>query len=85
MAADFEHVKFYGLDMGMVSSKHTRLLSSDKVQVPIATRFPAANVQFEVHDVMTPLRWREDIIDLVHIKHASLGVRATNSYLLPVV
>ncbi|KAG6844102.1 hypothetical protein H0H87_009777 [Tephrocybe sp. NHM501043] len=43
--------------------------------VPIATRYPPTNVQFEVHDVSSPYRWRTASIDLVHARSISMAVR----------
>ncbi|KAF8970644.1 S-adenosyl-L-methionine-dependent methyltransferase [Flammula alnicola] len=43
--------------------------------VPIATRYPPRNVQFEIHDVNTPLRWRGGTFDLVHSRFVAMGVR----------
>ncbi|GLB44451.1 putative methyltransferase domain containing protein [Lyophyllum shimeji] len=43
--------------------------------VPIATRYPPHNVQFEVHDVNSPYRWRTSSIDFVHARSVSMAVR----------
>jgi len=42
--------------------------------VPIATRYPPENVQFEVQDVSSQLRWRTSSIDLVHARSISMAV-----------
>ncbi|KAF5376694.1 hypothetical protein D9615_007865 [Tricholomella constricta] len=43
--------------------------------VPIATRYPLPNVQFEVHDVNSRYRWRSASIDFVHARSVSMAVR----------
>ncbi|KAG6901202.1 hypothetical protein C0995_015449 [Termitomyces sp. Mi166 len=43
--------------------------------VPIATRYPPPNVQFEIDDVNTPFRWRMASVDLVHARSISMAVR----------
>ncbi|TDL27084.1 S-adenosyl-L-methionine-dependent methyltransferase [Rickenella mellea] len=43
--------------------------------VPLATRYPPLNAQFEVHDVTEPLRWPDRSIDMVHVRNALLGIR----------
>ncbi|KAG6879313.1 hypothetical protein C0992_003640 [Termitomyces sp. T32_za158] len=42
--------------------------------VPIATRYPLPNVQFEIHDVNTPWRWRTASVDMVHARSVSMAV-----------
>lgn len=42
--------------------------------VPIATRRPHENVQFELHDVNTPVRWLDNTIDFVHARDVSMAV-----------
>lgn len=43
--------------------------------VPIATRYPPSNVQFEIADVNTPLRWENGTFDLVHSRSVEMAVR----------
>ncbi|KAF8056042.1 S-adenosyl-L-methionine-dependent methyltransferase [Lyophyllum atratum] len=43
--------------------------------VPIATRYPRSNVQFEVHDVNSPYRWSTSSIDIVHARSVSMAVQ----------
>ncbi|KAI5121468.1 hypothetical protein M0805_003925 [Coniferiporia weirii] len=42
--------------------------------VPMATRFPADNVQFEIHDINERTRWVDGRFDLVHMRNVSLAV-----------
>ncbi|KAG6849012.1 hypothetical protein H0H93_011995 [Arthromyces matolae] len=42
--------------------------------VPIATRYPPSNVQFEIQDVNTPYRWRTGSVDFVHARSVSMAV-----------
>jgi len=42
--------------------------------VPIATRRPLENVQFEIHDVNTPVRWLDKTIDFVHARNVSMAL-----------
>ncbi|KNZ71919.1 hypothetical protein J132_05193 [Termitomyces sp. J132] len=42
--------------------------------VPIATRYPLPNVQFEMHDVNTSYRWRTASVDLVHARSVSMAI-----------
>ncbi|KAG6826942.1 hypothetical protein H0H92_013819 [Tricholoma furcatifolium] len=41
--------------------------------VPIATRYPPPNVQFEIHDVNDTYRWRTASVDLVHARSVSMA------------
>ncbi|KAF8636112.1 hypothetical protein AX17_003815 [Amanita inopinata Kibby_2008] len=43
--------------------------------VPIATRYPLANVQFEIHDVSQQLRWSDGTFDFVHARDLSMAIR----------
>ncbi|KAJ7462106.1 S-adenosyl-L-methionine-dependent methyltransferase [Mycena latifolia] len=42
--------------------------------VPIATRYPLANVQFTMHDVNTPTTWAAGTFDLIHGRSVTLAV-----------
>ncbi|KAJ7457052.1 S-adenosyl-L-methionine-dependent methyltransferase, partial [Mycena latifolia] len=42
--------------------------------VPIATRYPLANVQFSIHDVNTPTTWATGTFDLIHGRSVTLAV-----------
>ena len=42
--------------------------------VPIATRYPLANVQFEVHDINDQCRWNDNAADFVHARSISMAV-----------
>ncbi|KAH8092174.1 hypothetical protein BXZ70DRAFT_951500 [Cristinia sonorae] len=43
--------------------------------VPIATRYPPANVRFEMHDIAEPFRYANGTYDLVHGRSISMAVR----------
>ncbi|CAA7262004.1 unnamed protein product [Cyclocybe aegerita] len=43
--------------------------------VPIATRYPSNNVQFELDDVNTQYRWDNGTFDVVHARDITLAVR----------
>ena len=74
MADEFHHVRFRGLDIGMITIMVLILLWLTICSVPIATRSPPENVQFEIHDVNQPLRWNDNSIDLVHIRNMWMAV-----------
>ncbi|TCD65162.1 hypothetical protein EIP91_003018 [Steccherinum ochraceum] len=42
--------------------------------VPIATRYPPANVMFEMHDIGEPFRYADGYYDLVHARSVSMAV-----------
>ncbi|KAF9472630.1 S-adenosyl-L-methionine-dependent methyltransferase [Pholiota conissans] len=42
--------------------------------VPIATRYPPENVQFELTDVNAPLRWANGTFDVVHSRFVDMAV-----------
>ena len=44
--------------------------------VPIATRSPPDNVQFEMADINEPLRYNNGTFDLVHARSISMAVSA---------
>ncbi|EIW56376.1 S-adenosyl-L-methionine-dependent methyltransferase [Trametes versicolor FP-101664 SS1] len=52
---------------------HVRIYGVDIV--PIATRYPPPNVTFEMHDIMTPLRYAAGSIDMVHARSITMAVR----------
>ncbi|KAJ4480857.1 S-adenosyl-L-methionine-dependent methyltransferase [Lentinula aciculospora] len=43
--------------------------------VPIATRYPDANVQFELHDIGEPMRWANGSVNLIHARSIFMTVR----------
>ncbi|KAJ3717228.1 S-adenosyl-L-methionine-dependent methyltransferase [Lentinula guzmanii] len=43
--------------------------------VPIATRYPEDNVQFELHDIGEPMRWPNGSVDLIHARSIFMTVR----------
>jgi hypothetical protein len=51
-----------------------RCLLTMFVAVPIATRYPPANVRFEIADANQPLRWDDNTVDLVHIRDMFMAV-----------
>ncbi|KAF9228157.1 S-adenosyl-L-methionine-dependent methyltransferase [Gyrodon lividus] len=53
--------------------RHVRFSGVDIV--PIATRRPLSNAQFEILDVTQPLRWCDGVMDFVHARGVSLAVR----------
>jgi len=42
--------------------------------VPIATRDPLPNVQFEMHNINEPVRWADDTMDFVHARANDMAV-----------
>ncbi|KAH9915971.1 S-adenosyl-L-methionine-dependent methyltransferase [Epithele typhae] len=52
---------------------HARFYGVDIV--PIATRYPPANVMFEIHDITQRSRYATASIDLVHARSVTLAVR----------
>ncbi|THH03699.1 hypothetical protein EW145_g6079 [Phellinidium pouzarii] len=42
--------------------------------VPMATRYPADNVQFEIHDINERTRWADGRFELVHMRNVYLAV-----------
>ncbi|KAJ8584731.1 S-adenosyl-L-methionine-dependent methyltransferase [Rhizopogon salebrosus TDB-379] len=42
--------------------------------VPIATRQPEPNVQFEIHDITQRFRWRDGVMDFIHARNIDLAV-----------
>ncbi|KAJ3526258.1 hypothetical protein NMY22_g10236 [Coprinellus aureogranulatus] len=49
--------------------------------VPLATRYPPPNVQFELDDVNAQLRWGDGHFDLVHARDVILAVTDYSSFL----
>ncbi|KAF8624066.1 hypothetical protein AX15_006078 [Amanita polypyramis BW_CC] len=43
--------------------------------VPIATRYPLENTQFEIQNISEGLRWSDGTFDLIHARDLSMGVR----------
>ncbi|PFH50098.1 hypothetical protein AMATHDRAFT_80991 [Amanita thiersii Skay4041] len=43
--------------------------------VPIATRYPLPNVQFEMHDISQQLRWNDGTFDFIHARGLAMAVR----------
>ncbi|KAI0369527.1 S-adenosyl-L-methionine-dependent methyltransferase [Pilatotrama ljubarskyi] len=52
---------------------HVRFYGVDIV--PIATRYPPRNVNFEMYDIMEPLRYGSGTIDMVHARSITMGIR----------
>ena len=52
----------------------TYSIPPDIDEVPLGTRFPAQNVQYEVMDINGELRWATDRIDIVHLRQAKMAV-----------
>ena len=50
--------------------------------VPIATRDPLPNVQFEMHNINEPVRWADDTMDFVHARANDMAVRVLAVYSL---
>ncbi|KIY71875.1 S-adenosyl-L-methionine-dependent methyltransferase [Cylindrobasidium torrendii FP15055 ss-10] len=69
----YHHVSFFGLDI--VQSLEANL---EDYQVPISTRYPPDNVNFEIHDIATPMRFQNASIDVVHVRLCSMTVRNYN-------
>ena len=42
--------------------------------MPIQTRYPLSNVQFEIHDVNTNFRWRDETFDLINARDVNMAV-----------
>jgi len=42
--------------------------------VPITTRHPLPNVQFEIHNVNEPVRWSDNTMDLIHARATDMVV-----------
>ncbi|KAJ6463572.1 S-adenosyl-L-methionine-dependent methyltransferase, partial [Mycena sanguinolenta] len=53
--------------------------------VPIATRYPHANVQFSLHDVNTPTIWAAGHFDFIHARSVSMAVTAYPNLLREVI
>lgn len=52
--------------------------------VPIQTRYPLPNVQFEIHDVNTNFRWPDETFDLINARDINMAVSLppTSRYVL---
>lgn len=46
--------------------------------MPIQTRYPLPNVQFEIHDVNTNFRWQDGTFDLVNARAINMAVSFTH-------
>ncbi|KAF8124846.1 S-adenosyl-L-methionine-dependent methyltransferase [Mycena galopus ATCC 62051] len=53
--------------------------------VPIATRYPRANVQFTLHDVNTPTDWAAGTFDLIHARSVTMAVTVYPALILEVI
>jgi len=51
---------------------HVRFFGLDIV--PIASRYPPPNVQFEVHDASQSFRWNDNTFNLVHARSISMAI-----------
>lgn len=76
MAEEFPHTKVYGLDIGRLPGLHAFAPFHICALVPLATRYPADNVQFEVHDINLPTRWVRGRFDFVHMRQMCFSVGA---------
>jgi SAM-dependent methyltransferase len=47
--------------------------------VPIATRQPEPNAQFEIHDITQRFRWKDGTMDFIHARNIDLAVRLYQS------
>ena len=82
MARDFPDVRFYGVDIGACPRSPPAAACPDAgwradhraSAVPIATRYPPRNVQFEMHDIKESFRFDSASIDFVHARMISLAV-----------
>lgn len=79
MAREFPHVYFRGIDIGNIAcviayrlNKHYS--NTNLILVPIATRYPLPNVQFEIQDVNRNYRWPNETFDLIHARSVSMAV-----------
>ena len=83
MAQLFPHVHFRGFDIGtwpaLSRSRSADALIALCLLVPIATRYPPRNVQFELTDVNTsvPLRWSDGTFDVVNARFVDMAVSRT--------
>ena len=48
--------------------------------VPITTRYPLPNVQFEMHNVNEPFRWADNTMDFVHARANDMAVSVPAAY-----
>jgi len=78
MASEFPHVVFTGFDNGKPPAIPLQFHRVDLFPVPIATRYPPSNVQFEIHDVNTRFRWADNTFDVVHARAISMAVRRSS-------
>lgn len=87
MAAQSPHAQFVGVDIGWSHSRG--YCEKDRFKhmtpVPIATRYPPDNVQFELGDVNTRLRWADRQFDLIHARDILMCVRAFRAFINIVV
>lgn len=73
MAEEFPHVKFNGIDIGVLGvARVSPQRAEDLDAAPISSRYPPDNVIFEVHDVTTRTRFPDSSFDFVHARHCSL-------------
>ncbi|OJA20780.1 hypothetical protein AZE42_07016 [Rhizopogon vesiculosus] len=54
------------------SFPHVKIYGVDIV--PIATRQPEPNVQFEIHDITQRFRWKDGAMDYIHARNIDLAV-----------
>ena len=74
MAQEFPSVYFRGFDIGKAELSHLHLWLTKQNTVPIQTRYPLPNVQFEIHDVNTNFRWGNGTFDLVSARAINMAV-----------
>ena len=74
MAQEFPHVYFRGFDIGKSEFPRLHLWLMKRDKVPIQTRYPLPKVQFEIHDVNTNFRWKNETFDLVNSRAINMAV-----------
>jgi len=80
MARLFPHVKIYGVDIGELADRRISTVANYLSAVPIATRQPEPNVQFEIHDITQRFRWNDGAMDFIHARNIDLAVRLHQSH-----
>jgi hypothetical protein len=59
-----------------VQSERSRLYIwlTTRNTVPIQTRYPLPNVQFEIHDVNTDFHWPDETFDFINARDINMAV-----------
>lgn len=76
IASKFPSVLFTGIDIGAHSSLYNDTASVNIYLVPIATRYPLPNVNFELGDIGEEFRWPDATFDFIHSRNISWSVSA---------